>query len=211
MRHDIMSLGPARRVAAVLRICLGLSAAGAGGLEPARASRESDHHLARRGSAVHGAVARRRAAIWIWIVAMQVARRAAPSARSIPIISRFADYAPYALANSLDGIVGASIATRIMVDPQIPRLRNVLLFIAAVAIGAAASAVLGAFGDSAARWAAPTTWRELAAVVGGELAGITVHCAGVDGLDLRFRAREFSAPAAPHGGADVAWRPLLWP
>jgi len=49
---------------------------------------------------------------------------------------------PFALANSLDGMVGAFVA-RGYSTPGVRGLRIVLLFIASIAIGSAAGAVVG--------------------------------------------------------------------
>ena len=82
--------------------------------------------------------------LWAWILAVQL------------IVELFADaatsghftlrgYLPFVLANSVDGMVGAFVASRLISKPRAPRLRNVLLFFAAIAIGSAAGAVVGAF------------------------------------------------------------------
>jgi signal transduction histidine kinase len=84
--------------------------------------------------------------IWIWIVATQVSLELTVSALHSDHFTLM-EYAPYALANSIDGIVGASIALRLIELPY-TRIRNVLRFIAAVAIGSAASALLGAFAST---------------------------------------------------------------
>src|SRR5450432_4002064 len=82
---------------------------------------------------------------WIWILAIQV---------SIEMLSgaivqdqfRVLRYLPFAVANSIDAAVGAWIASRLIPTPRVPKMRNVLLFIASVAVGAAASSAVGAFG-----------------------------------------------------------------
>jgi signal transduction histidine kinase len=50
----------------------------------------------------------------------------------------------FAAADSLDGVVGASVATFLIRQPAQPRIRQVLGFFAAAGLGAAASALLGA-------------------------------------------------------------------
>jgi signal transduction histidine kinase len=82
---------------------------------------------------------------WIWVLGVQIA---------VEIVidgSRFGSFArpwyvPFVVANSLDGIVGALVAKRLMTSPEIPRIGNVLRFFAAVALGSAVSATLGAYG-----------------------------------------------------------------
>ncbi len=84
---------------------------------------------------------------WIWILGVQVvAELVIDGLRSEHFTWR--QYGPYILANSLDAVVGASVAARLMSAPELPRVRHVLQFLAAVAMGAAASAVLGAFGSA---------------------------------------------------------------
>src|ERR1700728_1074783 len=81
---------------------------------------------------------------WIWIFGVQMAVEIVFAAVRSNHFT-WAEYAPFVLANSLDATVGAVVARRLMTTPEIPRIRHVLQFIAAVALGAAASAVLGAF------------------------------------------------------------------
>ncbi len=133
--------------------------------------------------------------IWIWIVAVQVAVELSVSAFHSDHFT-FLEYAPYALANSLDGIVGASIASRIMVDPQIPGIKNVLRFIAAVAIGAAASAVVGAFAATHTLGGAHYL-REWQLWWAGNWLGSLCIAPVLMGWIIRLRARQFSAPPAP--------------
>ncbi len=52
----------------------------------------------------------------------------------------------FAAANSVDAIVGATIARRFILAAALPRISQVIVFFAAAAIGAGASGVLGAFG-----------------------------------------------------------------
>jgi integral membrane sensor domain MASE1 len=86
---------------------------------------------------------------WIWILGVQMCVEFAIAAAHSDHFT-FRQYAPFVLANSLDAIVGALVAKRLMATPAIPRIRHVLQFFAAVALGAAASAVLGAFGSAQA-------------------------------------------------------------
>lgn len=80
---------------------------------------------------------------WIWILGVQVAVEF-----SINLV-RFTHFPwlhlQYTLANALDAVVGALIARRLIATPQIPRIKHVVQFLAAVALGSAASAVVGAY------------------------------------------------------------------
>jgi signal transduction histidine kinase len=83
---------------------------------------------------------------WVWILGVQmVVELTIDGVRSAHFT--WHQYVPYILANSLDAVVGALIASRLMATPEIPRIRHVLQFLAAVALGSAASAVLGALGS----------------------------------------------------------------
>ncbi len=118
---------------------------------------------------------------WIWIVGTQVALEIAIDFLRVDHFT-LRTYGPFIVANSLDGIVGALIAGRLMATPEIPRIRHVLQFFAAVALGAAASAVMVS---------------RMAAVVGGELVGFPVHRTGVDELGRSVaRARTFGSVGA---------------
>ena len=194
MRHDIMSLGPARRVvlfsasalAYLLLVLAGLSL---------RGQAENLTIIWPAAGLLFMALLTTPRRIWIWIVAVQVGVELTVSAFHSDHFT-ILEYAPYALANSLDGIVGASIASRIMVDPQIPGIKNVLRFIAAVAIGAAASAVLGAFATSHTLGGAHYL-RDWQLWWAGNWLGSLCIAPVLMGWIIRFRAREFSAPAAP--------------
>ena len=76
---------------------------------------------------------------WIWILAVQIAVELTVDAIRSDHFT-WHRYGPYILANSLDAVVGASIAKRLMAEPYLPKVRHVLQFIAAVALGSAASA-----------------------------------------------------------------------
>jgi signal transduction histidine kinase len=108
----------------------------------------------------------------------------------------FRQYTPFVLANSLDAIVGALVARRLMATPAIPRIRHVLQFFAAVALGAAAGAVLGAFG-----WAKPLggahylhDWQLWWA---GNWLGSLCVAPVVMAWTIRLRMREVSMPSPP--------------
>jgi integral membrane sensor domain MASE1 len=82
---------------------------------------------------------------WIWIIGVQMAVELAIDAvRSERFIWQM--HPLFIVANSLDGIVGALVASRLMATPHIPRVRHVLQFLGAVALGSTASATLGALG-----------------------------------------------------------------
>ncbi len=84
---------------------------------------------------------------WIWILGVQIiAEMVIDGLRSEHFTWR--QYGPYILANSLDAVVGALVASRLIAVPELPRVGHVVKFLAAVAVGAAASAVLGAFGSA---------------------------------------------------------------
>jgi signal transduction histidine kinase len=131
--------------------------------------------------------------LWVWILAIQV------------IIELFADavksdhhtlqaYVPFVLANSIDGMVGAFVASRLISTPRAPRLRNVLLFIASIAIGSAAGAVVGAFATTH-MLGGPAYLRELQLWWAGNWLGSLCIAPIVMGWAVRLRARQHSAPA----------------
>ncbi len=132
--------------------------------------------------------------LWIWIVTIQVIVEITVSAFHAHHFT-ILEYAPYALANSIDGIVGAAIASRLMVEPQIPRVRNMLRFIAAVAIGAGAGAVLGAFATSH-RLGGADYLRDWQLWWAGNWLGSLCIAPVIMSWAVRLRARELSAPPA---------------
>jgi signal transduction histidine kinase len=132
---------------------------------------------------------------WIWILAIQLTIELSAGA----VISehfRLASYVPYAIANSVDGMVGAFIASRLIPTPRVPRMRNVLLFIASVAVGAAASAVVGAFGTTHVLGGSGYV-REWQIWWAGNWLGSLCIAPIVMGWAVRLRARQHSAPAGP--------------
>ena len=133
--------------------------------------------------------------MWLWIVAAQLTVELTVNAFHADQFT-IAEYAPYALANSIDGMVGAAIATRLLIDPQIPSVRNVLRFIAAVAISAAVSAILGAFASTHTLGGAHYL-REWQLWWAGNWLGSLCIAPVLMGWMVRLRAREFSAPPAP--------------
>ena len=133
--------------------------------------------------------------MWIWIVAIQVIVETTVSAFHSDHFT-ILEYAPYALANSIDGMVGAAIALRFMVEPQIPRVPNMLRFIAAVAIGAGAGAVLGAFATSHTLGGAHY-FRDWQLWWAGNWLGSLCIAPVMMSWAVRLRVRELSAPPAP--------------
>ena len=134
---------------------------------------------------------------WIWILGVQVAAELMiDGVRSDHFEWR--RFGPYILANSLDAVVGALMAGRLMSTPEIPRVRHVLQFLAAVAIGAAASAVFGAFG-SARPLEAARYLREWQLWWAGNWLGSLCVAPVLMTWAVRWRIPEISAPrsAAP--------------
>ena len=132
---------------------------------------------------------------WIWILAIQLTIELSAGA-VVADHFRLATYVPYAIANSVDGMVGAFIASRLIPTPRVPRMRNVLLFIASVAVGAAASAVVGAFGTTRV-FGGPEYVREWQLWWAGNWLGSLCIAPIVMGWAVRLRARQHSAPAGP--------------
>jgi signal transduction histidine kinase len=133
--------------------------------------------------------------LWIWIVATQVIVELTVSAVHSDHFT-IMEYAPYALANSIDAMVGAFVASRLMPAPVIPGIGIVLRFTAAVAIGAAASAVLGAFAATHTLGGAHYL-REWQLWWAGNWLGSVCIAPVLMGWIIRLRVREISAPPAP--------------
>jgi signal transduction histidine kinase len=132
---------------------------------------------------------------WIWILLVQVGIELSVGAlRSDHYV--VTTYAPFVVANSIDGMVGAFVASRVISAGAIPRVRNVLLFMGAVAIGAAASALLGAFGSAHSIGGADYI-REWQLWWAGNWLGSLCVAPVVMGWAVRWRAREYSAPSSP--------------
>jgi signal transduction histidine kinase len=133
---------------------------------------------------------------WVWIIAIQVA--AEPAVGFIMNPARFSllEYWPFVTANAIDGMVGAFVASQLIAAPQIPRIRNVVQFIIAVAVGSAASALIGAFGTTRVIGGAGY-WHEWQLWWAGNWLGSLSVAPVVNSWAVRWRAREFSAPAAP--------------
>jgi signal transduction histidine kinase len=132
--------------------------------------------------------------LWVWILAVQqMVEFSAGALHSNDFI--FRDYVPFALANSIDGMVGAFVASR-LIPTGVPQLRNVLPFIAAAAIGSAAGAVVGAFATTHMLGGA-VYLREWQLWWAGNWLGSLCIAPIVISWSVRLRARQHSAPAGP--------------
>jgi signal transduction histidine kinase len=133
---------------------------------------------------------------WIWIIAIQVVAELAVGFMMNPAMFSLKGYWPFVTANSIDGMVGAAVASQLISSPQTPRIRNVVQFIAAAAIGSAASALVGAFGTTwvigGARY-----WHEWQLWWAGNWLGSLSVAPVVNRWAVRGRAREYAAPSAP--------------
>src|SRR6202041_653678 len=94
------------------------------------------------------------------------------------------------------GMGGALGASRLIDTPRVPRMRNVLLFIASVAVGAAASALVGAYGTPQT-FGGPDYVRECQIWWAGNWLGSLCIAPIVMGWAVRLHARQHSAPAGP--------------
>jgi signal transduction histidine kinase len=84
---------------------------------------------------------------WIWILAVQIGAEIVIDGVRAEHFT-WHQYGPFILANALDGIVGALVIRRLVTAPRVPRVRHVLQFLAAAALGSAVSALPGAYGAS---------------------------------------------------------------
>jgi signal transduction histidine kinase len=132
---------------------------------------------------------------WIWILGIQLTIELSAGAIHSDDF-RLATYAPYAIANSIDGMVGAFVASRLIDTPRVPRMRNVMLFIASVAVGAAVSALVGAYGTTQT-FGGPQYVRECQIWWAGNWLGSLCIAPIVMGWAVRLHARQHSAPAGP--------------
>jgi signal transduction histidine kinase len=132
---------------------------------------------------------------WIWILGAQIAVEFAIAALRFDHFIWY-QYAPFVAGNSLDAIVGASVAKRLMSNPAIPRVRHVLQFFAAVALGAAASAVLGAYGTAQALGGAHYL-REWQLWWAGNWLGSLCVAPVAMAWAVRWRKPELAAPSSP--------------
>jgi signal transduction histidine kinase len=132
---------------------------------------------------------------WVWILGVQIAVEMLIDVARSEHFS-WARYGPFVLANSLDAIVGASVAKRLMTAPEIPRVRHVLQFLAAVALGAAASASVGAAGWPQAHGLTEYL-REWQLWWAGNWLGSLCIAPVVMSWAVRWRVRQLTAPPAP--------------
>ncbi len=132
---------------------------------------------------------------WIWILGVQIAVEMLIDVARSEHFS-WARYGPFVLANSLDAIVGALVARRLMATPEIPKVRHVLQFLAAVALGAAASASVGAVGWSQSYGLAEYL-REWQLWWAGNWLGSLCIAPVVMSWAVRWRVRQLSAPPGP--------------
>jgi signal transduction histidine kinase len=130
--------------------------------------------------------------LWIWILLVQVTIEIGVGAVHAEHFT-LPRYGPFALANSIDAMVGAWVTSRIISADPIPRARNVLLFIAAAAIGAASSAVLGAFAITHAVGGAAYLREWQLWWAGNWLGSICIAPVAMFWA-VRWRARKFSVP-----------------
>ncbi len=84
---------------------------------------------------------------WVWILAAQVGAEILIDSMRAEHFT-WQHFGPYFIANSLDAVVGALIMRRLIKSLEVPLVRHVLQFLAASALGSAASAVVGAYGAS---------------------------------------------------------------
>jgi integral membrane sensor domain MASE1 len=81
---------------------------------------------------------------WIWILMTQLIVQMAIYFAYVGRVN-WQWGALFAVANSVDAIVGAVVARRLIAAPSMRQIRQVLQLIAAIALGAAVSAILGAY------------------------------------------------------------------
>jgi len=132
---------------------------------------------------------------WIWILGIQLTIELSAS-RIQAAHFHLATYLTFAVANSIDGMVGALVASRLIAIPRVPRMRNVVLFIASVAVGSAASALVGAYGTTHTFGGADYV-RECQIWWAGNWLGSLCIAPIVMGWAVRWHARQHSAPAGP--------------
>jgi signal transduction histidine kinase len=131
---------------------------------------------------------------WPWILGVQILVEIALAAARIKHFN-LSSYVAFPIANSIDAIVGAFVAQRLIEAPEVPRIRQVLQFFAAVALGAAASAVLGAFGTAPLGGA--QYLREWQLWWAGNWLGSLCVTPALVGWAVRWRAPALSAAPVP--------------
>lgn len=132
---------------------------------------------------------------WPWLLLVQIGSEIAVGALYQGHYD-FGSHGLYPIANSVDAMVGAQVLRRLVPSPRAPKLRNVLLFIAAAALGSAASALIGAYSSTRSLFDA-AYWREWQVWWAGNWLGCISVGPIITGWAIRWRAREHSAPAAP--------------
>jgi signal transduction histidine kinase len=132
---------------------------------------------------------------WIWVLGVQIAVEIVIDSARFGSFAR-ASYTPFVVANSLDGIVGALVAKQLMTNPDGPEIGNVLRFFAAAALGAAASAMVGAYGAAQVLGGAGY-WREWQVWWAGNWLGSLCIAPVVMTWAIRWRRPELTAPPAP--------------
>jgi len=130
---------------------------------------------------------------WIWVLGVQIAVEIVlDGARFGSFVRPW--YVPYVVANSLDGIVGALVAKRLMTSPEIPRIGNVLRFFAAVALGSAVSATAGAYAVTEVLGGA-RYWREWQLWWAGNWLGSLCIAPVVMTWGVRWQRPELTSPS----------------
>jgi signal transduction histidine kinase len=195
---DFMRFGLALRILSLLGFALVYSVLVMLGLE----LRESSHQL----TIIWPAAGLLFMALWLspwrnwpWILGVQIAVEVAIGAAGAEHLNLYG-FAPFPVANSIDGVVAALLAQRLIRAPQVPQIRQVLQFIAAVALGAAVSAALGAYGAAPA--GAAQYLRQLQLWWAGNWLGSMCIAPMMVGWAIRWRAPALSA--APAAAAEVA-------
>ncbi|MGB6306868.1 MAG: MASE1 domain-containing protein [Steroidobacteraceae bacterium] len=137
---------------------------------------------------------------WIWILGVQISLELLIDMLRAEHFA-FRGHLLFIVANSMDGVVGAYVASRLMTTPEIPRIRHVLRFFAAVALGSAASATIGA-SSAALPLGGGYYWREWQLWWAGNWLGSLCVAPVVMGWAVRWYKRELSAP--PPRAAELA-------
>jgi signal transduction histidine kinase len=144
---------------------------------------------------------------WVWILTVQLAVQTA-------LYFAFADRANwqwgplFGVANSIGAVVGAAVARRLIAAPAIPQIRQVVQFIAAISIGCAASALVGAY--ASIHTSAGTHFvRQWQLWWANSWLGTLFLCPVMLAWAVRWRAPAYTAPAAATldlvliGGAQI--------
>lgn len=132
---------------------------------------------------------------WPWLLLVQIGSEIGVGALYAGHYD-FGSHGLYPIANSVDAMVGALLLGRLVPTPRVPKLRNVVLFIASVAVGSAASAIIGAYSSTHSLFDA-AYWREWQVWWAGNWLGSLCIAPIIMGWAIRLRAPEHSAPSAP--------------